>query len=123
MDTWSYNYNITRVFFFVLHCSKMCNGYTRLLNVYLRTPFPIVAVCSTSLQKDLVLCVSINKQLRSFQNCFGLLSRHAWERVKRGFLISNVSLRVTKRYVARELRVAPVFSNSLVAAVRFRHTR
>lgn len=35
--------------------------------------------------------VSINKKPKSFQNCFGVLSRFARDRVKSSFLISNIS--------------------------------
>ena len=39
-----------------------------------------------------VMCVSINEQLTSFQNCFGVLSRLCQERAKMRFLVSNVSV-------------------------------
>jgi hypothetical protein len=56
--------------------------------------------------------VSIKKELVGICNCFGVLPRFASERVKRRFLISNVSASnrrlVRGEHVCRELRVERV---------------
>jgi hypothetical protein len=70
----------------------------------------VVSLLVTHLKSKLVMYVSIKKELMS--NRFGVLPRFASERVKRRFLISNVSASngtlVRGEHVCRELRVERV---------------
>jgi len=72
----------------------------------------VVSLLLTHLENELLMYISIKKELMGIWNCFGLLPCFASEGVKRRFLISNVSagIRTLVRgeHVCPELRVERV---------------